>query len=749
MAAAKLKQRLKRYLTRLFSGSLPVISLFILLLASLYLMSGATHNSAQFNQQFSLLLVINVLATILLVGLIIKNLAELISQYKKRQTGSRLTSKLVIMFIVLSVTPVSIVYYFSLDFLQRGIDSWFDVRVEDALNDSLELSKASLNLRMNELLVDIKAQASTLTSLEDELVPIKLHELRQEANATEFTLFRHDGHIIASSTAEAKQLVPLPLDDKTLGKVSLGQADLGLVPSGTAGIQIRIAIPIANPDPVAKPRILQALYPIPPRMNKLASSVQNAFSRYRELAYLRNPLKYSFILTLSLVLLLSVLTAIWAAFFYARLLIAPVTDLVKGTQAVAKGEYTTRLPLPSSDELGNLIRSFNDMMHQLELARESAQLSQRQLEASHSYLEGVLANLTSGVLTLDTAHHLITCNYTASQIFGIELDTYIDKSLESIIDDHTFLYLFLDAITPHLDNDETQWHEEVTLFSRGGRQVIMCRGTTLPDGGFVVVFDDITISLQSQRNAAWGEVARRLAHEIKNPLTPIQLAAERLRHKYMNSMQPEDAEVLDRATHTIVQQVDTLKQMVKAFSDYARMPALQIQIMDLNKLIMEVLDLYAGNRQSVRFVQQLDNNMPMVAADENRMRQLMINLVKNALEAMEDQPMATLTIETECAKKAACHYIEVRIRDTGPGIPKEMFGSLFEPYITTKPKGSGLGLAIVKKIVEEHGGVLWAENNPQLGATIYIRLPVVSTISNKKPGEPINLDNKGKDHAIA
>lgn len=760
------KKILNKFFSKLFSGSAPIISLIILLIASLYLMSGATHNSAQFSKQFSLLLAINGLATILLIGLIAKNLITLIRQYRHRQVGSRLTAKLVIMFVILSVTPVSVVYYFSLDFLQRGIDSWFDVRVEEALSDSLELSKASLDLRIKALVEDVQIQSNQLLDIDDNLITLKLNELRTEIEATELTLFHYSGHIIASSTASIKQLIPLSLEEKAVARARNNQSDFGLIPfsdnveSKENNIRIRIAVPVANPDPMAEGRVLQAIYPVTTRMGSLANTVQNAFSKYNELSYLRKPLKYSFILTLSLVLMLSILSAIWAAFFYARHLVAPVTNLVKGTLAVAKGEYNTRIPLPGNDDLGNLVRSFNDMMHQLAMARESAELSQKQLESSHSYLQGVLANLTSGVLTLDNHHHMITCNFTASQILGFDLTAYIDKALENIVDDYTFLYLFLDSVKPHLDNNDNQWNEEVTLFAKEGRQVIMCRGTTLPDGGFVIVFDDITQSLQSQRNAAWGEVARRLAHEIKNPLTPIQLSAERLRHKYLHTMSPEDADVLDRSTNTIVQQVETLKQMVKAFSDYARMPAVELNTLDLNQLITDVLDLYQSNNTS-RIITQLDSTMPYIEADINRMRQLLINLVKNALEAMEDQTDGMLTLTTECAKKAACHYVEIKIADNGPGIPQNMLSTLFEPYITSKPKGSGLGLAIVKKIVEEHGGVLWAENNPSHssnsenlnnGATIFIRLPVISSSTqrenNRSTSQPETLQ-KGSNDAAA
>jgi nitrogen fixation/metabolism regulation signal transduction histidine kinase len=289
-----------------------------------------------------------------------------------------------------------------------------------------------------------------------------------------------------------------------------------------------------------------------------------------------------------------------------------------------------------------------------------------------------------------------------------------------------------DAISQYVDSGKQEWQEQVTLFGPNGRKVLMCRGTTLPDSGdgdsgSIIVFDDITALIQAQRNAAWGEVARRLAHEIKNPLTPIQLAAERLRHKYLKKMPEKDADVLDRSTHTIVQQVESLKEMVKAFSDYARMPELQLENLDLNSIIDEVLDLYRNSDSRVRFEVELDPSMPHIEADAGRVRQVLHNLFKNALEAMDYARDSRVRISTRCAQEYSCHYVELKIEDNGPGIPDEMFDQLFDPYVTTKPRGSGLGLAIVKKIVEEHGGMLWAENNTVGGATIIIRLPVVSS----------------------
>lgn len=726
---------IKLIIRRMFSGSRPIVLLFILLLLSLYLMSGATHNSTLFSRLYSVLLGINVLAIVLFIGLIGKSVWRLIKQYRERVTGSRLTARLVAMFIILSVTPVSVVYYFSLDFLQRGIDSWFDVRVENAFNDALELGQASLGIRMQDALKQTQSIAEPLSQIPDEAVAPTLNDLRLTIHASELTLYSHNGRIIASSSSEASNLIPMRLDESTSLRLREGQDDVGLVPISENSLQIRAAIKVASPDPVSPQRILQALFPLSERINTLADNVQKAFGQYREIAYLRVPLKYSFILTLSLVLLLSILTAIWAAFYFAGRMVQPIVSLVEGTRAVAAGDYDKRLPLPGRDELGYLVRSFNEMTHKIAIATEEARTSQQQMELQHAYLETVLANLSSGVLTLDKDHLLHTSNMAAGSILNLDLHEYHGQTLDQLVQAHQPLHAFVDAIYPHLEGDKDSWQEELTLFGPGGRQVLMCRGTKLPDnleiqGGSIIVFDDITTLMQAQRNAAWGEVARRLAHEIKNPLTPIQLSAERLRHKYLDKMSLEDADVLDRSTHTIVQQVETLKEMVKAFSDYARMPLMQLQAIDLNTIINEIIELYRNSGFSIKL--ELDPSAPQIEADVGRLRQLLHNLIKNAKEAMEDSEYQQLTLSTRCAEEHSCRFVEMKIQDTGPGIPEEILGQLFDPYITTKPKGSGLGLAIAKKIVEEHGGMLWAENVQNDGACIIIRLPVITSSSSKK-----------------
>ncbi|MFV2061214.1 MAG: ATP-binding protein [Gammaproteobacteria bacterium] len=740
-------------LKKLFSGSKPVIILFTLVLLSLYLMSKATYNSTSFGQLYPTLLIINLSAMFILVALIIKNLYRLIIQYRNHEPGSRLTSRLVIMLTILSVTPVSIVYYYSLDFLRHGIDDWFNITVEKALSDSLELSQASLGLRMRELTRQTSAFADQLISIEDDFAAIKLHEIRIDSTATELTLFHLNGRIIASSSYEHDNLIPIALANSTQLNLRQSNSDGELITLQDSGLHIRIAVLLPNFDPSSEQRVIQALYPISDRMNMLADTVTKTFTHYRELLFLRKPLRNVFVLTLSLVLLLSLLTSVWAAFFFARRFMQPISDLVEGTRAVADGNYQKKLDVPGKDELSFLVGSFNQMTNKISAAQIEASQSQKHAEEQRSYLEAVLSNLSSGVITLDEHRKIKTSNTIAEQILSCTFNDYLDKDIIDIIDDHTHLHAFFDIVLPKLNTNKANWNEEIIIFGPGGRRILMCRGTTLPatddrHPGHVVVFDDITTLLQAQRDAAWGEVARRLAHEIKNPLTPIQLSAERLRHKYLDKNRIDDADLLDRSTNTIVNQVETLKEMVKAFSEYAKMPSLKLRDIDINKLILEILNLYKDTNTNIHFESSLDSTIPEFEADIGRLRQVLHNLVKNSLEACSSSEKSDnkIIVKTMLMSTENSSYVEIKVNDNGPGISADVLQNLFDPYVSTKVKGTGLGLAIVKKIVEEHSGVIWAENPAAGGTSIVIRLPITGvTTSNISDNTKNKIDESTQD----
>jgi len=667
-----------------------MLGLFVLLLVSLSYMSDATHNSEQFGQMYSWLLLVNAAVLVILGTLVVANLVWLIGRQRKKAPGARLTARLVVMFVILAVVPVSVVYYFSLQFLQRGIDSWFDVRIEQGLDDALVLSRAALDVRLRDVLVQTGQMAEELSESPYSTIAIDLYDLRVRNGASELTLFDSDGRTVASSSADLTDLVPSQPTSGMLLILREGRHYIGLDPVGETGLHARALIPVTLSRHNNEIFTLQALYPVSERFSVLADGVQTAFTRYRELAYLRTPLKFSYTLTLSMVLVLSLLAAIWAAFHSARRLAAPISDLAEATHAVAEGDYSKRLPVASDDELGFLVRSFNDMTRHLEKARDQARKGQQQIEGQRAYLEVVLAALSSGVISLDADMGVRAVNRTARKSLGIDFKGYLGKALPAILEEHEHLKPFVDVILRHRHNEEETWQEEVSIFGANGRQVLMCRGTRLQvqgtrRGGQVIVFDDITALLQAERDAAWGEVARRLAHEIKNPLTPIQLSAERLRRRYLENMEKEEAEFLDRATRTIVNQVEAMKKMVNAFSEYARAPNISMEPIDLNAIIKEVLDLYS---------------------------------VKNGLEAVNGTAGARVTVATRSMQSGGMDYIELCVSDNGSGFSAGVLDNVFEPYVSTKPKGSGLGLAIVKKIVEEHGGIIMAENLQSGGASV-------------------------------
>lgn len=708
------------------AGLLSIVGLFSLVLFSLYMMSDASQNSERFGRLYIGLLILN--ASILVALFIVINfqLIKLVLRAKERQTGSRLTLRVVLFFVVLSLIPAATVYIFSVQLLQRGIDSWFDVSVERALEDALDLSRSSLDLHMRQLRKLTIPMAETLAETPNSLASLTLNDMLKSSGAVEMTLFGHHNRIIASSGEIASSIIPRTPSESVLRLVNDRVSYIGLDPVKDTGLQIRLVVPVSPTSQNAENRVLQVLYPFNERINDLANSVQGAFGKYNELVYLRTPLKQNFLLTLSLVLLIGVLFAVWAAIFLSGKLMSPISELAQGTKAVAAGDYHKRLPVGKKDDLGLLVLSFNQMTERLAQARDAAEHSQRIVEGQRAHLQTVLEHLSSGAMSLDLDLVLDTVNAAASQILGANLSEYTGYRLSDLGRLNPLLSRFCESLEPHLiKEDKQEWAEQVVLFSSGGRKVLMCRGARLPNhanlpGGHVVVFDDVTALIQAQRDAAWGEVARRLAHEIKNPLTPIQLSAERLRRKLLPQLNPPESEILDRSTRTIVQQVESMKTMVNAFRDYARPPSMEVTPLDLNELISDVIELYRSNPTDAELELSLDERSPLIKADGVRIRQLLHNLIKNSLEALQNVKDAVLRIQTQCSSESP--LVNITVSDNGPGFPEELMDRLFEPYVTTKPKGNGLGLAIVKKIVEEHGGMVAAENGPEGGARVHIRL---------------------------
>ncbi len=703
-----------------------MVALFGLLLLSLFVLSDFSVSYDRFGYLYIPLLLLNCVGLAFIAVLIGVNVANLVRQFREQAAGARLTARLVTTFIVLALVPVMIVFAFSVRFINSGIDAWVNIEIEQALDDALELSQGSLDLHTRTLRRTTERMAERLAGASVDEAMALLTELDAGSTATELMLMTPDGEPIAISSGST-EVAPLRPTKGLLMIVREGEPHVALEPVRGGGLHVRALVPVSAPPDAAGPRALQALYPIPRELDALAGSVQQAVGEYRELTYLRGPLKTSFIATLTLALGLSVLTAIWAAFLAAQRLMQPVHNLAEGTRAVAAGDYATRLPPSGRDELGFLVESFNEMTRRLGHERDQAHSSRLQVERQRAYLEAVLERISTGVITLDGEGALHTANQAAARILGLDLSSSSGRPLDEIAGEHAPLGQFLHVVMPRIAQANTDWHEEFELPGPQGRKIIVCRGARLsarPEepGGWVIVFDDITALVQAQREAAWSEVARRLAHEIKNPLTPIQLSTERLRQRFLERLESEDAEMLDRATWTIIQQVDALKGMVRTFADYAATPAADFSAVDLNALIREVADLYEGSATQALTL-ELDPELPAVEADRSRLRQVLHNLIKNALEAQEGRVLRRVTLAT-CAPEAGSGAVELRVTDAGPGIPEEMLEGVFQPYMTGKPRGSGLGLAIVKKIIEEHGGTVAAENPAEGGAAVRIRLPV-------------------------
>jgi len=703
--------------------------MFAALVAAILLMADATQNVAYFGRLHNWLLPINTILLVIFVALIIYNIGRLVRRLKRQAPGARLTLRLVLLFVLTASMPVFIVYTFSIWLLERGVDSWFDVKVESALQDAVDLSRSSLDLHIRTLRQQADPLVSQFVDAEPFNATLIINDLLRSTGAAEIALFDSNNRIIASGNAEPSAAVPRLPGESVLQLVLQGESYVALDPSNESGLNIRIVYPVPSELPAGEMRILQFLYPIPERIGDLADNVQGAFGQYNELIYLRTPLKQNFILILTLVLALGALFAVFAAFYWSRVLVAPIQELAEGTKAVAAGQYHKKLPVRQHDDLGMLVASFNRMTERLSVARDTTIINQRIIENQRTYLQTILEHLSSGVLSLDHSFALKTINAAASEIFHVNMNQFIGKQFVQIGMTHSFLKDFCTIVANKIRQSSEEWQVEMEVFTPQGRKTILCKSVELPgeeesQRGCVLVFDDVTTLLQAQRDSAWGEVARRLAHEIKNPLTPIQLSAERLRRKLLPNLAEEQSEIVDRATHTIVQQVESMKLMVNDFSDYARMPTMEPKPLDLNALVRDTVELYKGDRQTVSIKLDLDMNSLDIRGDSVRLRQVIHNLIKNAIESMPEGEKCVINISTFPFEFTNAKYAGIEIADNGPGFPSDVLGRAFDPYMTTKPKGNGLGLAIVKKIIEEHNGVIRASNQRQGGAVINIRFPL-------------------------
>jgi nitrogen fixation/metabolism regulation signal transduction histidine kinase len=695
-------------------------------IAVLLLLARSVENSSQFSRWQPWILLLNIIGVLVLAVLLTRKIWQLVRDYRDHVPGSRLTARTVITFGTLVILPLLLVYLFSLGFLNRGIDSWFRVEVKQGLGDALVLSRSALDLRMREQGRRLEEFALVLSERPESETFALLEAERRRGGAEEIVVFGRAGEVLAASSDARETLLGVQLPPELLLQVRGNRPYSSLEPLDTGAYLILNAAPV--PDAAGSPtgRFVLARFGMPQQLAELTDAVQHAYSQYGELATLREPLKNSFRVTLTVVLLLAMLSGIYLAIQSAQRLVRPVQDLMQGTRAVGKGDFGTRLPLSSHDEMGFLVQSFNDMTKRLRRASDEAARGHALVEQERERLAVILAGLSTGVLVVDKELRISTANAAADAILGEPLTALKGQPLPDLsaaprVDE------FARQLTQRLRASGGQWRGELQL---PPDRVLRCACEPLAEAagepGYVIVFDDITSLLHAQRDAAWGEVARRLAHEIKNPLTPIQLAAERLNRRLHDRVSADDAALLDRATHTIVQQVESLKGMVNAFSEYARAPDLKVGRVDFNGLVNEVVDLYRSQAVGVTLRVETDSRLEPLLADRGRLRQVLNNLVANGLEAVDGVPDAWVAVETRLEQADRGDVAVVTVSDNGHGFQKEMLARVFDPYVTSKTKGTGLGLAIVKKIAEEHGGRVEADNRPEGGAFVRVILPVAA-----------------------
>ncbi|HWZ72544.1 MAG TPA: ATP-binding protein [Casimicrobiaceae bacterium] len=691
----------------------------------LFLLATASANTSLFAGNYTLLVVLNGTLVVLLMALVAYQLWRLRKNLKEGVFGSRLAARLVLLFALVAVLPGALLYGVSIQFLGKSIESWFDVRVDRALEGGLNLGRNALEYLLKETTNKATQLALTLEESERGGLAASLNRASEQAGIYEAALFSSAGGVLAVGGISGSMATPEPPPPQALQRARV-QKTFAVIEESPDQVLLRVVVPVNSSDPNGALRVLQVVEPVPKQLQEDAKKVQAGYRDYQEISYSRVALKRLYAMTLTLTLLLALFSALGLAVVLSEQFSQPLGLLAEGTRAVAQGDFSRRHPVQSRDELGVLTESFNTMTAQLAEAKRKGEESHRAIETTRAYLESILANLSAGVLAFDNEFRLRTANPSAAVILQQPLTDLIDVPLADWGRRVPALDAFASLIAEGFRTGrDGQWQRQAQLAVSNHTRALLMRGSGLPGEpapGRVVVFDDVTELADAQRDAAWAEVARRLAHEIKNPLTPIQLSAERLAVKLSGKLDPPDEETLLRGTQTIVTQVAAMKHMVDDFAIYARQPRPgRMQPVDINALLLDVLGLYENLRPRVS-LKLVDDN-PVIQGEPTRLRQVFHNLLQNAIDAQADSaaPAYDIAVETRGSELA------LSIGDRGSGFPADMIRRAFEPYVTTKAKGTGLGLAIVKKIVEEHHGRVTVENRPQNGALVTLYFPLEGT----------------------
>lgn len=734
-------------------------------LVLLFLLMQATNNRELYEQHYAWLFGLNVLVASALLLVLLWMAIRLAVRWRQRKFGSRLLLKLAAIFGLVGVVPGLLIYVVSYQFVSRSIESWFDVKVEGALSAGVNLASVTLETVANDMANNTRAASQQLAQVPDAAAGVVLERIREQLGATDVILWNEAGVAVASVGMSMFDLNPERPSNQQLRSLRTGLRPLASIEgldevgawgAGEEGEHAYVKTLALVSDPrlmlVSKPRFLQAIIPLPSALVTNALAVQDANREYQERALARQGLQRMYIGTLTLSLFLAVFGAVLLAVLLGNHLARPLLVLAQGVRDVARGDLTPKMALQSQDELGGLTRSFALMTQQLLDARTAVDKSMAEVKAARTNLQTILDNLTSGVLVLDDRWHVLSINPGATRILRMPMAIYIGRKLEEVPGLAGMAQLVQEQFEIFLgeqgaDAGRDRWQQVLELSLEHPEQqadsgvvtqnktTLVVRGAELPQSRRLIVFDDISEIVSAQRSKAWAEVARRVAHEIKNPLTPIQLSAERLSIKLADKLEPPEQALLNRSVRTIVDQVAAMLRLVNEFRDYARLPAAELQPLDLNALVMELMQLYGEENAQVPVRAKLDPSAPRIAGDAQQLRQVIHNLVQNAQDATLQQaeslgvtpPAVEITIQwVESSKR-----VRLTVSDSGTGFAAHILQRAFEPYVTTKVRGTGLGLAVVKKIADEHGARIdlanRMDNGMVQGAQVSLSFVPVST----------------------
>jgi len=695
-------------------------------LVLLFLLTQATTNRDMYERNYARLFTLNMVVAGLLLVVILWIAFRLAKRLRQGKFGSRLLVKLAAIFALAGFAPGVLIYTVSYQFVSRSIESWFDVKVEGALEAGLNLGRVTLETLSSDLATKSRASAVQLADAQDASAALPLERAREQLGASDLILWSASGQLIAAAGQSRYQLNPDKPSPQQFRNARVQRSLTWIeglddaVPGVAVNARIKALVLVSSTSYglLSEPRFLLVTQNLPPTLVANAMAVTEANREYQERALARDGLRRMYIGTLTLSLFLAVFGAVLLAVVLGNQIARPLLLLADGVRQVAAGDLTPKASLQGRDELDGLTRSFSDMTQQLADARASVEASMEQVNAARANLQTILDNLTAGVMVLDAKGVILSSNPGATRILRVPLAACEGRRLADVEGMQTFgesvqaqFDSFLGEQAEHgLDHWQQSFELGNSAAALTGRQadnaiILVARGAELPGATRLLVFDDISEIVSAQRSQAWGEVARRLAHEIKNPLTPIQLSAERLEMKLTGKVAPPEQALLTKSVKTIVDQVDAMKRLVNEFRDYARLPAAELKPIDLNNLVTEVLQLYAIETAQVPVLMELDPRSPKVLGDAQQLRQVLHNLLQNAQDATESAGFTdaqhSVIVKTQCSETNA--RVRLSVIDCGTGFPEHILKRAFEPYVTTKVRGTGLGLAVVKKIADEHG----------------------------------------------